>query len=289
MRTRLQDYSRLVPYPIQKKLLSILDGYHQGEGAGSSQEFLDMAEYRPGDDAATIDWKATARRGQPVVKRFESTAVLRVLIVADTGATMATAAPDGSTKKEIAAEIIRALAWLVSSHGDLLGLVAGNSGGTTSMPARAGIGHAETILRVASSAQTSGAPSDLPTLLRQANGSVRRSLIFVITDESRIDTQTVALLRRLSARHEVGLFLVDDFDPTLAEKGESIVDVSGGALPEFVEGNPVIEAQWRMHRRVRGRAVDDLLAPLRVAYARIGSKETVLPALITVLGGSRAS
>lgn len=284
---RLQDYSRLVEYPVQKKLLSLLDGYHRGEGAGSSHEFLDMAEYRFGDDISDIDWKGTARRGQPVVKRFESTAVLSVIVASDTGAAMAALAEDGTAKNAVAAELVKALSWLVSTHGDLLGLVAGNAAGVRSMPARAGVAHAETLLRVASSATTSSAPSDLHSLLRHVELGRRRSLVFVISDDSQITDATAALLRRLTSRHEVGLFLIEDYDPTSARDAEELVDVAGGPIPSFVEGNRVIEAQWRMFRRVRRQEVDRRLDPVPLTYRRVRGLEDVLPALIDVVGGGK--
>lgn len=282
----LQDYARLVPYPVQRKLLSLLDGYHQGEGAGSSQEFLDMAEYRVGDDIAAIDWKGTARLGQPVVKRFESTAVLRVVLVVDTGATMAASAPDGAPKNEIASDLSRGISWLVASHGDLLGLVAGNAAEQRRMPARSGAGHAETLLRVASASSVTGSPPDLGALLRLLDAPGPRSLVFVITDSSQVTEASAHRLRRLSARHEVGLFLIGDFDPTTAEALE-VTDVEGGPLPDFVRGNSVLESQWRVYRRVRSQEVDHLLSGLNLRYARVDSREQVLPALVEVVGGGR--
>lgn len=283
---RLQDYSRLVDYPVQRKLLSLLDGYHRGDGAGSSHEFLDMAEYKHGDDITDIDWKATARLNQPVVKRFESTAVLRVIIAADTGAAMAASAADGSQKRLVSAELIRALCWLVSVHGDLVGLVAGNSSAVESMPARSGVAHAETLLRVASSSTVTAPPSDMFAVLRQLEVGSRRSLIFVITDESQINDQTAQLLARLTSRHEVGVFLIDDLDPTVAN-AELLADVSGGPLPEFIEGNQILESQWRIFRRSRSARVTELLEALPLRYVRLQSVKDVLPALVTVMGGGR--
>ncbi len=290
---RLQDYSRLVDYPVQRKLLSLLDGHHRGEGAGTSQEFLDMAEYRYGDDIADIDWKATARLSQPVVKRFESTAVLSVIIAADTGSAMAAYAPDGNPKRQISAELIRALCWLVSAHGDLIGLVSGNAAGVEKMPARAGVAHAETLLRVATAATVTAPPSDMFTVLRAVEMRRRRSLVYVITDESQIDERTAYLLGRLTSRNEVGVFLIDDLDPTEVGEGQTIADVLGGPLPEFVEGNETLKAQWRAFRRSRGERVTALLDALPLRYVRLRSDEDVLPALVQVMGrgrrGSRSS
>ena len=86
---QVQEYAKFIDLPVQRKLLSLLEGRHGGSGAGSSHEFLDMAEYKVGDDVSDIDWKASARLSQPVVKRFEATAVLNVVLAVDTGSNMA--------------------------------------------------------------------------------------------------------------------------------------------------------------------------------------------------------
>ena len=287
-RPGLHDYSRLVPYPIQKKLLSALDGRHQGEGAGVSHEFLDLAEYTPGDDVATIDWKATARVGEPVVRRFESTAVLRVVLAVDTGSAMAATAPGGESKTAITEEIVAALAWLVAAHGDLLGLAAGNGEGVRTLPARSGAGHAETVLRVAGGAKTEVGRPDFAAVLRRVEGAQRRSLIFAITDESQVTARTVASLRRLSSRHEVGVFLVSDLDPTTHAARNALIDVDGGPLPDFLEAHPTIRAQWAHQRRLRSQEVDRLLAAAPLRYARVDSRADVLDALVQVVGGGRS-
>lgn len=51
----------------------------------SGVEFLDLHEYRPGDPLRSIDWKATARRGKPMVRRFEREQSLEMAVLIDCG------------------------------------------------------------------------------------------------------------------------------------------------------------------------------------------------------------
>lgn len=286
----LQTYAAAVPYPVQKKLLSILDGYHQGSRAGRSLEFLDMEEYKPGDAITDIDWKATARIKQAVVKRFESTAVLNVVLAADTGSNMAALAPGDNqtdiTKAKLSAELLRVIAWLVAKHGDHLGLVAGNKAGTRMLPARVGMGHAETLLRAATTTDPQAAPPDLPALLRRLRSTVRkRSLILLVTDANQITEQVAVSLRRLAHRNLVGLFLIEDYDPTAAPVGRPLADVKAGRIPNFVTAEPQISAQWADYRRATRARVNRLLSPLPVSYGYVADQTQILPALINVLGG----
>jgi uncharacterized protein (DUF58 family) len=51
----------------------------------SGLEFLDLNEYRPGDSLRSIDWKASARRGKPIVRRFERENRLEMVVLIDCG------------------------------------------------------------------------------------------------------------------------------------------------------------------------------------------------------------
>ena len=50
-----------------------------------SLEFDDLRPYVPGDDVRDIDWKATARSGNVLIKRFVSEKHHKILVVADAG------------------------------------------------------------------------------------------------------------------------------------------------------------------------------------------------------------
>ena len=284
----LKDFAKAVPYPVQKRLLSILDGYHQGERVGHSHEFLDLEDYRPGDPIADVDWRATARAGHPIIKRFEATAVLTVMLAVDAGSSMAALAPGESgvpvEKVRLAGDIEKAIVWLVAMHGDHLGLVAGNAVEMRTLPARTGLGHGETLLRIAQAINPDSGSSDFLAVLRRVRaGSKKRSLILGITDETQITGDVVAALNRLTQKHKVGLFLIEDFDPT---KGSGdISDVASGLLPDFVGTDEAIRLQWEQYTAARRRHVDQLLSAVPLRYARVGAEDEVLPALIRVLGG----
>ena len=290
-RPGLHDYTALVELPVRRHLFSLLDGVHQGIGAGNSQEFLDMAEYRAGDDIQDIDWKATARLGAPVIKRFEAASVLSVYLVVDSSSAMAALAADGKeTKEEVAEEFATAITWLTAMRGDLLGLVAGNADQVETVPARVGTSHSQTILRMVTRPQVDWPPGDLAKLLSRVDKTVpRRSLILVVADRAGITEAALASLRRLQMRHWVGVLLVEDFDPTTADVGAVSADVLGGELPSFVAGHPQIAAQWKaavaQQRSLAGRG----LRRYHIPFAAAGSRTQVLPALIELFesGGTR--
>lgn len=275
--TALHDYGKLVSIPLQRRLTTIMAGIHQGLRAGTSHEFLDMEEYKAGDPVTDIDWKATARHNRPIVKRFESAATLTAYLLVDTGNTMAAAAKSGETKKEVAVEFVTAISWLTALRGDHLGLVAGNVGERTAIPARSGVSHAEKILRVSESASVRGAGPDVGRLVARARvGTRSRSILFLITDHFQITGELAASLRKLKPRHKVFVFLIEDFDPT-AQPGTR--DVQGGLLPNFLASDRSLQSEWADARQALMGQAELRLKQQGIPFATAGSRAEVLPAL----------
>ena len=63
--------------------LAQLHGGHRSAQRGRGLEFEEVRPYAAGDDARTIDWRVTARRGKPHTKLFREERERPVWIVAD--------------------------------------------------------------------------------------------------------------------------------------------------------------------------------------------------------------
>jgi len=63
-------------------------GNWAGSGAGSSLEFQDHRPYLPGDDPRHIDWAATARGNQAVMKIYREEVSPRIDLLVDSSASM---------------------------------------------------------------------------------------------------------------------------------------------------------------------------------------------------------
>lgn len=290
-RVSVQEYGKLVELPVQKKLLSLLQGRHGGTGAGSSHEFLDMAEYRPGDAIADIDWKSTARFRTPIIKRFERSAVLNVILAVDTGANMSALAADQNgdqSKEDVSAEVVLALAWLTSYRGDHLGLVAGNRGEMATLPARSGSAHAQTLERIATSGTPTGAPGDFTSVMRRLDAVRRgRSMVVAITDEAQVDALDPLYLKRVAAKHELMFVLVENAEPA-AVMGKVLIDVGVGPIPQFAQSQKIAD-QWRQSRQLRAARVASKLKRNGVRLVSVGTRAGVPRALVELFGGPRAS
>ncbi|WP_327043959.1 DUF58 domain-containing protein [Microbispora sp. NBC_01189] len=75
--------------PARLARLREMDGRHPALVRGQGTEFDSLREYVVGDDVRSIDWRASARRSDVVVRTWRPERDRRVLIVLDTGRTSA--------------------------------------------------------------------------------------------------------------------------------------------------------------------------------------------------------
>jgi uncharacterized protein (DUF58 family) len=102
---------------------------------GASTEFERLREYLPDDEFRRINWKATARRGQPIVNEFEAERSQNLVVLLDAGRSMAALAEResssdeedvdaGLTKLDHALNASLLLAYVASLRGDRVALLA---------------------------------------------------------------------------------------------------------------------------------------------------------------------
>lgn len=107
----------------RKDVLSkILQGEWSTTFKGHGMEFAGFREYQYGDDASTIDWRASLRSKSTLVREFEDYKNFSVCFLFDVGNTMFFSS-NGVFKCEFAAEIIYVLADAINKAGDGIGLV----------------------------------------------------------------------------------------------------------------------------------------------------------------------
>jgi uncharacterized protein (DUF58 family) len=90
---------------------------------GEGTEFARLREYVRGDDPRRIDWKATARRGSPIVREFEAERSQSVILVIDAGRLMMERF-GGRSRLDHALAASLVVADRAAGHGDMVGILA---------------------------------------------------------------------------------------------------------------------------------------------------------------------
>jgi uncharacterized protein (DUF58 family) len=201
---------RLLPEKLAR--LRVFDGSVVTRGRGQGTEFDSLREYVIGDDVRSIDWRATARAHDVVVRTWRPERDRRVLCVLDTGRTSAARIGDEPRLDAAidAALLLSVLATRADDHVDLLAL-------NSAVRARVEGGRSRTRLTRLISAMAALEPSVVETDFGVAAGELlrrgaKRSLVVVFTalEAAPLVEGLLPLLPKLAARHRVVLASVRD-------------------------------------------------------------------------------
>ncbi len=274
-----------------RKVRGLLEGEYAAVHVGRGIDFNDLREYVRGDDVKDIDWKASARSRQLLVKRYVAERKHTVLLCVSTGRSMAALNDAAVAKRELAVLVSGLMGLLAVQHGDLVSLVHGDAAAQHAERPRGGELHLERLLaRVHDAITPEAAPADLSALLRYVVRTVRRrTLLVVVCDDILVTEESADLLRRLSVQHEVLLLAIGDLDPTRPEvAGRDLVDVDSAAeVPGWLRHDRQLRAELAAlvgeeEQRMRRR-----LDQLGVVHERVRDADSAVTAVFRLLERQR--
>ena len=207
--------------PSRLARLREIDGLLPTLTRGQGTEFDSLREYVDGDDVRSIDWRATARRADVVVRTWRPERDRRVVIVLDTGRTAAGRVgvdpmaddPAGWPRLDWSMDAALLLAALASRAGDHVDFLAHDR------ITRAGVFGAS---RTESLARLVEAMAPLKPALIESDSTAmvsaiarrtrRRALVVLMTDlnSSALDEGLLPVLPQLAAKHPVIIAAVAD-------------------------------------------------------------------------------
>jgi uncharacterized protein (DUF58 family) len=290
IKTQLVIHSR-------RKVTGLLEGQYASLHAGRSLDFSDLRDYIPGDDVSDIDWKASARQGSLLVKRYVADRKHTLFLVVDTGREMTALASwgvaddAGEVKRELAITAAGIFGWIAIRHGDYVGLICrGEDGPTIQRPSTRELDLERMLELVEASCQDDSPSQDTLGLLDYAIRSVRRRTIMVlVTSGLDIDPEAESMLRRLLVQHELILVTIGDVDPTEPGRaGRRVRDVSTGRyFPGFAARSARLAGELATadaERRERRRAS---LTRLGVSSVELDNAAELIPAVLALIDGMR--
>ncbi|MGV0793865.1 DUF58 domain-containing protein [Mycolicibacterium sp. XJ1819] len=249
-----------------------------------SLEFDDLRPYVAGDDVRDIDWKASARSGQVLIKRFVSEKHHKILLIADAGRNMTALSPTGERKRDVAAHILGAVGLITLGRADQIGMVYGDARGNVNIRQRRGETHIESMLHrlYAHTAGTPG-PSDIVCQLDYAATHYRhRMLVVVVSDEPHVDARLQDVVTRLAARHDVMWAMVADM-PALGPVAGYDVATGRAVLDGAVLG-PRIAKAYRRAEQARSRALAEFMTARAIPHTTIGGSRDIRARLVELTG-----
>jgi uncharacterized protein (DUF58 family) len=236
-----------------KRVLARL-GVRPKRARGEGLEFESLRDYVVGDEPRRIDWRATARRGRPIVRNHRHEESRTVLIALDRSRLMGTRAPrpdarlreDGfaSTKLDHAIDAALALAFASLVAGDRVGLIVFDR--TVVQMISPVVHRASLGLFVDALSEIQPVPfeADYRRVTREILTLQRkRAMLVVLTDFMEVDHDELILpMTRLARRHEtIFVALREPILEQLEEEEHSTEPPSGSGLPD---------SELKLYRRI---------------------------------------
>lgn len=193
---------------LQKDLgaeLLTLDRISRSRQTGAGTEFVALDFYRRGDDPRRVDWRATARHGYPIVRRYQVERHRDVLILIDSGRLMG-ALTDRGTKLDCAVDAALNLARVALHSGDRCGIGVFDSELRGYLPPIAGSKSLKSLVDCVYDLQTQWRETDFTQLFAELQRrQSKRTFIVILSDLADAETSRshCLALSRLNRRHLV--------------------------------------------------------------------------------------
>jgi uncharacterized protein (DUF58 family) len=286
MTTHLPRIKARLAIPAHRKVLGLLEGEYASTHTGRSMDLNDLREYVRGDDVRDLEWKASARSGQLLVKRFVATRKHTVLLVVSTGRSMAALNDRQVPKRDLAVFVAGLLGWLAVRHGDFVAAAFGDATDRHLRRPSGGEAALERVLGAVHDATTTdAAPAALAAVLEHVAKAVRRRAIMVIVcDEYAVDDALRQALKRAVAQHEVLCVTVGDLDPTRLVDDAPLLDVDSAApVPDWVRGDRRLAEEYAAALAADQVTFRRTLDRLGIAHQHVTDHDTAVAAVFRLL------
>ena len=262
--------------PEKLARLRELDGAVALNRRGQGTEFDSLREYVDGDDVRSIDWRATARRGDVVVRTWRPERDRRLVCVLDTGRTSAARVGD-IPRLDAALDACLLLAAVAARAGDRVDLVAADSVVRASVEKASRTDVLPSLVQAMTPLEPALVESDAQLVVGEVLRRERkRALVVLFTslDAAPIEHGLLPVLAGLTTRHTVVLAAVGD--PRVAELAGRRGDTE--AVYEAAAAEQALAERRRVTAQLRRFGVTVVDEPADVFASRVADAYLALKA-----------
>ena len=278
---------------LEWRVLRRIDGRIRGNYRtpyrGGGLDFADLREYAETDDARHIDWNATARSNEPMVRQFHEDRALTVWLVLDRSASMASGTP-GRGKHDVLSELALVLARLFGRSGNRVGALLHDGATAKIVPPGTGRGHALRIsYELDRTPDSAASTTDFAAMLTAVAGVARRrSLIVIVSDLIGTGDWDRQLLRLVQRHDVVALRVLDATDDELPDAGLIVVeDAETGEQLVVDSSDPLFRARYSAGVDERDELLNRRMRRAGVPLHRIDTDRDVVESLVGVVTSTR--
>ncbi len=180
--TEIAKKARLLEVRTKRLLDESLSGSFKSPFKGQGLQFSEHRQYIPGDDVRHIDWKASARTRDPLMKKYEEERELSILLVLDLSRS-GSFGTSRTTKRDLLRETAAMLAHAATIAGDKIGIVTFAEGVVETLPPKKGKAALHRVLAACFAEPASDRGSRLDLALSRANQILKHTgVVFILSD-----------------------------------------------------------------------------------------------------------
>jgi uncharacterized protein (DUF58 family) len=240
--------------PSRLARLREMDGRTSVQVRGGGTEFDSLREYVIGDDVRSIDWRATARRADVVVRTWRPERDRRVLLVLDTSRTSAARADD-APRLDASIEAALLLATLASRAGDRVELLAYDRRVRARVAGLSGPRLMPGIADALATVEPSLVEADWPGVVAQVQERLsQRALVVLLSalEPAAVEQGLLGVADQLASRHQVVLASVRDPEVERLRTGRG----GAAALYDAAAAERTELERAAVAQRLRGRGIE---------------------------------
>jgi len=227
LKVDLTPHLRNVKLKVRMDVLNrALEGNWSTVFKGSGLEFAGYRAYTFGDDASKIDWGASLRAHETLVRELEEYHNFNVFFLVDVSNSMLFSST-GQLKAEYAAELTFSLCYAMMQSGDAIGLGLFTDKLVTKIPPNLGKGVYYKIMRELTNPKNYGGDFDFIKALQYVSSFLKeRSVIIIISDFIGLKEGWNRYINILSGKFDIiGIMVRDPRDFSMpAGSGQFLVE-----------------------------------------------------------------
>jgi len=279
----LRAAARGLELGARRRTLSVQAGGYLSAYRGRGLEFEEVRAYQSGDDARSIDWRVTARRGRPYTKLFREERERPVLLLVDLHPGMHFGTRR-QLKSVLAGRMAALLAWAAARAGDRVGGLVSAPDVHREIPPAARDAGVLPLLHALVRLQPGGPGTRVPGRLDMALARMRRvtspgSLVVVLSDFREMGEAAERHIAALCQHNDViGGLLYDPLEATPPPAGRYRVGTLGRQWT-LDTGQARLAGRWREAFQAHREGVHGLLRRHGAHYMEAATADSPLHAL----------
>jgi uncharacterized protein (DUF58 family) len=263
--------------PEKLAKLRIVEGAIAVRGRGQGTEFDTLREYVPGDDVRSIDWRATARRNDVMLRTWRPERSRRVVCVLDTGRTSAVRVGD-EPRLDTAMDAALLLAAVAQEAGDQVDLLAADSHVCAAVSGVHGRSLLPRLVNALAPLHPALVETDFELIASEVLRRERKRclvVLFTALEPGALGEGLLPVLPKLVARHQVLVAAVHD--PALTELASTPVD-SADAVYSVAAGTRALLERRRITTALSRNGVSVLDCPADTFASQVTDEYLALKA-----------